>query len=124
MKAPILLFLFTTCVVAAGPIQEKPAPKPKPSAAQAKAEENYAKTCLACHGPEGKAPLPDMNLADGQWKHGSTLAAITKTIAEGVPGTAMLPNKDKLSKAEIAELAKLVRSFDSSLNTKKPPAKK
>jgi hypothetical protein len=40
-----------------------------------------------------------------------------------VAGTAMLPNKDKLSKEEIAALARLVRSFDPKLKPEKAPAK-
>ena len=38
-----------------------------------------------------------------------------EAIAEGIPGTAMLPNKGKLTPEEILELAKLVRSFDPTL---------
>lgn len=97
----------------------KPAPKPKASAEdRAKALENYQTTCQPCHGPEGKAPLKEMDLADGEWKHGSTPAAIAKTIREGVPGTAMVAFKDKFSDAEVRQLAALVGSFG------KAPAKK
>jgi mono/diheme cytochrome c family protein len=38
-----------------------------------------------------------------------------KTITNGVQGTMMLPFKDKLSAAEIAALASLVRSYDKKL---------
>ena len=96
----------------------------KPSPAVAKALEQYAFTCQPCHGPDGKGVLPDTDLTSGKWKHGSTLAAIAKTISEGVPGTVMLPAKDRFSKAEILELAKLARSFDKTQSGKKPPVKK
>jgi mono/diheme cytochrome c family protein len=96
---------------------------PKKTAADVKAEENYAKICQPCHGPNGKSPLPMMSLVDGEWKHGSSTQQIAKTISEGVAGTAMLPNKDKLSKEEIAALARLVRSFDPKLKPEKAPAK-
>ncbi len=96
---------------------------PKKTPADAKAEENYAKICQPCHGPKGKSPLPMMSLVDGEWKHGSSTQQIAKTITEGVPGTAMLPNKDKLTKAEILALARLVRSFDSALKPEKAPSK-
>ena len=111
-------FLVTLGAAAA---QQKPPAKPgaKPTAAQAKALENYRTVCQPCHGPDGKGIMPEMDLADGDWKHGTSTQAIAKIIAEGVPGTAMLPNKDKLSKEEILELAKLVRTFDPKLKPEK-----
>jgi mono/diheme cytochrome c family protein len=96
----------------------KTAAKPKITPGQEKALENYKKVCMQCHGPDGKSQLPGMTLADGEWKHGSSLDAIAKTISEGVPKTLMLPNKDKFTPEEIRELAKLVRSFDPKF--KKP----
>ena len=108
---------------------QKPGPKPplpKPpaaTAAAAKAEENYAKVCQPCHGPKGKSPLPTMSIVGREWKHGTSTQQIAKTIAEGIPGTAMLPNKDKFTKEEIVALARLVRSFDPSLKPEKAPPK-
>ena len=80
-------------------------------------------TCQPCHGPEGKGVLPGTDLTTGKWKHGSTVPAIAKTISEGIPGTAMLPAKDRFTKAEILELAKLARSFNKSPR-RKPTVKK
>src|ERR671924_540336 len=79
--------------------QEKKAPPKTPPPKKPTAAENYAKICQPCHGPQGKSPLPnpDMDLSDNEWKHGSSTKEIVKTITDGVPGTAMLPNKDKLS---------------------------
>jgi mono/diheme cytochrome c family protein len=109
------------------PKQQTPKPKqgsePRQSAAAAKALEQYSFTCQPCHGPEGKGVFPDTDLTSGKWKHGSSLEAIAKTISEGVPGTAMVPAKDRFSKAEILELARLVRSFDKTLSGKKPVKK-
>jgi mono/diheme cytochrome c family protein len=112
-------------VVLAGQPPEKAEPKAKgkTESGSQKAQENYRMLCQACHGPEGKAPLKDMSLADGEWKHGSSPAAITKTINEGVKGTQMLPFKDRLTKVEIAELARLVRSFDPKLKSQAPVKK-
>ena len=112
------------CVVAAVAVRaqtkEKPESQkaPKKSAAALKAEENYQTVCQVCHLPDGKGLIPDMSFIDGVWKHGSTPAAIAKTIREGAPGTLMLPFKDKFSEQEIQELAKLVKAFDP----KKPAA--
>ncbi len=97
-----------------------PQKAPKKSAAALKAEETYKTTCQACHLADGKGLTPDMCFTDGQWKHGSSVEALAKTISEGVKGTLMLPFKDKLSEAEIVELAKLVKAFEP----KKPASKK
>ena len=119
MLVAVLGWLSSFTVLAAQKTAPPPSQAPTPKMT---AEENYKTTCALCHGPDGNAPIKEMNFADGEWKHGSTLAAITTTITEGVKGTAMLPFKDKFSKQEILELAKLVRSFDKT--TKKPPVKK
>jgi mono/diheme cytochrome c family protein len=99
-------------------VNQKAPPKGN-TAPKATAEENYAKTCQVCHGVKGKSPLLNMSLADGEWKHGSSVQAIAKVITEGIPGTAMLPNKDKFSKEEIQALARLVRTFDPKLKPRK-----
>ena len=119
-------------LVTLGAVQTPPtpaSPKPAPSAkagpaqagtaAMAKAEDNYAKVCQLCHGPKGKSPMPGMSLVDREWKHGTSTQQIAKTITEGIPGTAMLPNKDKFTKEEILALARLVRSFDPKLKPEK-----
>ena len=67
--------------------------------------------------------MPTMCLSVGDWAQGRSTKEIAKTIAEGVPGTAMLPNKGKLTQEEILELAKLVRSFDPALKPEKGPGK-
>ena len=61
------------------------------------AEENYKATCQPCHMADGNAALKPMNFADGEWKHGTTPQALAKVIAEGVPGTAMMPFKTRFS---------------------------
>ena len=87
------------------------------------AEELYKQNCVACHMPDGNAALEPMNFADGKWKHGTTVKALTKVINEGVPGTAMMPFKTRFTQAEIVALAKYVRTFDKSLKAA-PAAKK
>jgi mono/diheme cytochrome c family protein len=99
--------------------QTPKSPAAKTTPGQQKALKNYAQTCQPCHGPGGKSPMPTMSLIDAEWKGGSSTAQIAKTITEGIPGTAMLPNKDKFTKDEILELAKLVRTFDPRLKPEK-----
>jgi mono/diheme cytochrome c family protein len=88
------------------------------------AEENYKATCQPCHMVDGNAALKPMNFADGEWKHGTTPQALAKVIAEGVPGTAMMPFKTRFSEKEILDLAKYVRKFDPKLKGASAPAKK
>ncbi|MBI4447021.1 MAG: c-type cytochrome [Acidobacteria bacterium] len=70
--------------------------------------------CQSCHTAGGKSRLKKLNLSDGEWAHGGTLADIMRTISEGVPGTGMLPNKNRLSKDEIKILAKYVLSLSNA----------
>ena len=51
----------------------------------AKGKELYEKTCIACHGAEGRGnpALGAPNLSDRIWLHGSGEAAIIETVAKG-----------------------------------------
>ena len=82
-----------------------------------RAIELYTANCQICHGPSGTgSPLtPGSAFLRRKWKHGSRQADVVKTITNGVPGTLMMPFKDKLSPDEIAALAMLVRSYDKAL---------
>ena len=75
----------------------------------------YKAHCQVCHMVDGNSPLPQMNFADGEWKHGPAAAKLAEVIANGVPGSAMLPFKAKLKPAEIRALAEYVRAFDPKL---------
>jgi mono/diheme cytochrome c family protein len=48
------------------------------------------------------------------------VAEVSKVIAEGAPGTAMVGFKAQLSDDQIAALARYVRAFDKSLKPEKP----
>jgi cytochrome c oxidase subunit 2 len=87
------------------------------------AEELYVQLCQMCHMPDGNAAIKDMNFADGEWKHGTVIKAQVKLVTDGVPGTAMMAFKDRLSDQEILALVKFVRNFDKKLAAK-PAAKK
>jgi mono/diheme cytochrome c family protein len=75
----------------------------------------YQEKCLSCHTVDGNAPVPEMNFASGPWVHGNKVPDIVKVITDGVPGKAMAPFKDQLTKAQIDALARYVRSFDKRL---------
>ncbi len=89
---------------------------PAPTAAEvASAEEIYKTKCAVCHTPDGNSPIPQMNFADGEWKHGAAIKDLMNTIANGVPGTAMMSFKTQFSEGEISALARKVRGFDKKL---------
>jgi cytochrome c oxidase subunit 2 len=108
-------------LVMAQAAKKKAAPRaaaggPAPSAADvASAEELYNTKCAVCHTLEGNSPIPNMNFADGNWLHGSSIKELVNTITNGVQGTAMMPFKDQFSEGEIAALARKVRNFEPKL---------
>jgi mono/diheme cytochrome c family protein len=100
---------------------------PAPAAGQASAAKNgatkvdgealYKEKCVVCHAADGNSPLPHMSFADGVWLHGSSVKEVANTIANGVPGTAMISWKAQgLTDEEILALAKYVRHFDKNLD--------
>ena len=92
----------------------------RPSAPQSSDTANlYRVHCQMCHGPNGKALIPEMAFVGRKWKHGTKSADMAKIITEGVKGTPMLPFKSKLTAVQIRALARYVRAFDKTL----PPEK-
>lgn len=79
----------------------------------------YVAQCQACHGPDGKALLPDMAFVNRTWKHGTKTDDMIKVITDGVPGTMMMPFKGRLTEAQIRDLARYVRSLDPKLKPEK-----
>ena len=79
----------------------------------------YRVNCQMCHGPNGKALIPEMAFVGRKWKHGTKSSDMVKIITEGVKGTPMLPFKSKFTAVQIRALARYVRAFDKTL----PPEK-
>jgi mono/diheme cytochrome c family protein len=91
------------------------------------AEALYKEKCQVCHGANGDSPLPHMGFSvkEGTWLHGSSVKEVQNTIANGVPGTAMVSWKAAgLTDEQIAALAKYVRHFDPKLASEKGGGKK
>jgi cbb3-type cytochrome c oxidase subunit III len=105
---------------AAAPVEEMPADTMAGGGAMAGGDEMalgnqvYEANCLTCHGQNGAGDgpagaglqPPPANFTDAEWKYGGDLASLTKTINEGVPGTAMIAWKGTLTDAEIEAVAK------------------
>jgi mono/diheme cytochrome c family protein len=110
-----VLFVFATLLlVPLRAFAQAPPDSNRPAA------ELYKTTCQPCHMADGNAALEPMNFADGKWRHGSSVHDVAETIRNGVPGTAMVPFKDRFSEKEILALAKYVRAFDKSLKPAAP----
>lgn len=117
MKSIVLtaaVVLASTGFVAAEP------PRPTQATAPTEATKKlYASNCQACHGPDGKSPMPEMAFVGREWKHGTKTADMIKVITNGVPGTVMMPFKGRLTEQQIKELATYVRSLDKKLKPEK-----
>ena len=129
--ALVLGFLLTTSVVARQVHPKEPhqhaeaAKMQNPVAADAASIEAgkkiYTDNCADCHGEEGKgdgpaAPYagdpPPSNLADAEWKHGSTDGEIFSAIKNGVPPELnMIPFGDQLEDADIWNVVNYLRSL-------------
>ena len=80
----------------------------------------YTDNCADCHGETGKgdgpaAPYagdpPPSNLADAEWKHGSTDGEIYTVIHDGVDGTGMKDFGKDLKPTDIWQLVNYLRTL-------------
>ena len=95
---------------------------------QRKAEDIYGQYCSACHGAKFEGGMGG-SLVDGQWKHGSTDAAIYQSIAKGNLELGMTPWEGTLTDKEIRSLVILLQEKEKQTLTKgiefpKPSLKK
>jgi mono/diheme cytochrome c family protein len=82
-------------------------------------KQTYDTQCAGCHGDAGTGdgamgeelnPRP-ANLADADWKHGSSDGEIFTVIRDGVKNTGMKPYARKLTTREIWDVVNYVRSL-------------
>ena len=94
----------------AGGATEKP---PATSAAKIKEGASlFRGNCSPCHGLNAKGGGRGPDLTSGRWVHGSTDAAIFRTITHGVPGTEMPAND--LENTETWAIIAYLRSLSPS----------
>jgi mono/diheme cytochrome c family protein len=96
------------------------APTPEQIAADPLLAQGYAiynERCLACHGQTGKGDGPTApnlqgpppgDLTDQTWKHGDSVEALGRVLAEGIPGTAMPAWKNLLEPQDLRAVAAYV----------------
>lgn len=78
----------------------------------------FAQRCVSCHLDKGQGVIGP-NLTDLNQLHGATRMDLYKTIANGVPGTAMLAWGEQLPQTDILALA----AFASTLRGQNVPGK-
>jgi len=71
-------------------------------------EQLYQANCITCHGLEGDE-VPGIDFAKGQYRRATSDDDLTRIIRDGIPGTAMPPNK--LSEIQRANIVAYLRSL-------------
>ena len=98
---------------------------PSTAASIAAGQALYQKQCAGCHGDTGKGdgsmgadltPKPS-NLADADWKHGSTDGEIFTVIRDGVKTTSMKPYTGKLTTHQLWDVVNYLRSIGPKSGT-------
>lgn len=84
--------------------------------------ELYQTYCAACHG-ENLAGGQGGSLVDDYWKHGSSDAEITRSIAAGFPDLGMVPWQGVLDDNQIRSLVIYIREQGQIAKTKETTAK-
>jgi mono/diheme cytochrome c family protein len=94
-------------------------PVPSNTASVGAGQALYQKQCAGCHGDTGKGdgamgeelnPKPS-NLADADWKHGSTDGEIFTVIRDGIKSTGMKPFGRKMTIHQLWDVVNYVRSI-------------
>jgi putative heme-binding domain-containing protein len=69
----------------------------------------FRQECVFCHGVGARGGMRGPDLTTGSWNHGGSDADLVRTIADGVPGTAMPPNK--LTADEVWQIVAYLRTL-------------
>lgn len=70
----------------------------------------YMTNCVGCHAANATSGVGP-NLTDATWIHGGTLAAITRTVTEGVPAKGMLTWGPILGPEKVAQVSAYVHAL-------------
>jgi len=68
----------------------------------------FRQQCVFCHGVNARGGVRGPDLTTGVWAHGGSDAELSRTISNGVPGTAMSPNQ--LTDAEVSQVIAYLRT--------------
>ena len=119
LALPVLLFAFLSPASAAqgtaAAAQEKEVKNPVAGdpAAIHQGKATFRVFCSMCHGLGATGGMRGPDLTRERWTHGSSDAAIFRTIREGVPGTEMLEN-GLLLEEEVWSVVAYLRSLSAA----------
>lgn len=82
----------------------------------------FRQECTYCHGVGARGGMRGPDLTTGSWSNGGSDAEVARTIGDGVPGTAMPPNK--LTADEIWQIVSYLRSLEQPPSTPKGDARR
>jgi len=68
----------------------------------------FRQECVFCHGVNARGGVRGPDLTTGAWAHGGSDAELARTITDGVPGTAMPPNR--LTEADVSQVIAYLRT--------------
>lgn len=94
-------------------------PVPSSAASIAAGKKLYDAQCSSCHGPAGKGDgkggdmlePPPSNLADGEWKHGSTDGEMFVLIRDGSKQTGMRAYGSRMAINDLWNIVNYVRAL-------------
>jgi len=80
----------------------------------------FKEHCSMCHGINGKgyAAIKTPDFTDPKWQAAHTDKELQDAIVDGVPGTAMVSFKGKLSKQQMESVFKYIRSLGAKKKKK------
>lgn len=72
----------------------------------------FRQECTFCHGVGARGGMRGPDLTTGSWSHGGSDSELSRTITDGVAGTAMPPNK--LTEEEIWQIVAYLRTLQQT----------
>jgi len=82
----------------------------------------FRQECTYCHGVAARGGMRGPDLTTGSWSHGGSDGELSKTITDGVPGTAMPPNR--LTEPEVSQIIAYLRTLQQPPVAPKGDARK
>ena len=82
----------------------------------------FRQECTYCHGVAARGGMRGPDLTTGSWSHGGSDGELSRTITDGVPGTAMPPNR--LTEPEVSQIIAYLRTLQQPPVAPKGDARK
>ncbi len=113
----ILVSSLLACASLSAQVASPPATRTNPLAGNPQAITQgavlFREGCTYCHGVGARGGMRGPDLTTGNWSHGGADTDLARTITDGVPGTAMPPNK--LTEEETWQIVTYLRTLQQPL---------